>query len=116
MFPGSGSGSRAPGAKTLAPPAGATAAPAPDQTPTASAVFGNLRPETPQAPEVFDFNRPDNPLRATSGFEGEAKAAVETRPENGPNSNGGKAPGQAEAFEDELDTPAFLRRRRNLFE
>jgi hypothetical protein len=110
------------------PPAGATASqPAKagnaggtavlDQTPTASAIYGGLKTESStdarSNSDVFDFNRPDNPLRGS--FETESKPAVTTEKAEPANGNG-KANGQPEAFEDELDTPAFLRRRRNLFE
>ena len=110
------------------PPAGATASqPAKpgagagtatiDQTPTASAIFGGLKSEVPSdnrsGSDVFDFNRPENPLRGA--FEADVKPPVAEKAADAPNGNG-KANGQQEPFEDELDTPAFLRRRRNLFE
>ena len=79
-------------------------------TPTASALFGN-KPEQ-SGGEVFDFNRNENPLRGA--FDNpEAKPAVGA--EAKPDGNGSKPAGQ-ENFEDELETPAFLKRRRNLFE
>ena len=60
--------------------------------------------------DTLDFNRPDNPLRtpAAGSFADREKnkAANETpTPEEDP-----------AAFEDDLETPSFIRRRKNLFE
>jgi len=95
-----------------AKPSGGTAV-ADQPTPTASAIFGNKQEQEQRSGEVFDFNRSENPLRGA--FENENKpahAAAEAKTEG----NGNKPAGQSESFEDELETPAFLKRRRNLFE
>lgn len=79
--------------------------PAPQEQPVAAAVAvaEPPAPETRQDPDSLDFNRPDNPLR----FPGFGSSSEEKQE---------KKPAANEAFEDELDTPAFLRRRKNLFE
>lgn len=114
------SGTPAQGQPGFAKPAGGVATADHQQTPTASALFGGKTPEGQEqrTGEVFDFGRSDNPLRG-AGFESSehkaAPAGTETKAEA--NSNGSAKPaGHAEPFEDELDTPAFLKRRRNLFE
>jgi len=95
-------------------PAGGTAV-ADQPTPTASALFGSNKPEEQRSGEVFDFNRTENPLRGA--FESDAKPTQGLADNKPAEANGnGKAPGQSENFEDELETPAFLKRRRNLFE
>lgn len=86
-------------------------------TPTASALFGGAKSSEEGRPnEVFDFGRSDNPLRgAFEGSEKSAQAGSEAKSDSASNgSNKPSAP--AEAADDELETPAFLRRRRNLFE
>jgi cell division protein FtsZ len=97
-------------------PSGGTAV-ADQPTPTASALFGGNKSENQdqRSGEVFDFNRSENPLRGAfeNGDNKPAQAVAENKPAE---SNGNKAAGQAETFEDELETPAFLKRRRNLFE
>lgn len=80
-------------------------------TPTASALYGN-KPEQ-NTGEVFDFNRNENPLRGA--FENPDNKQAGITSEAKPEANGNKPAGQ-ESFEDELETPAFLKRRRNLFE
>lgn len=130
MFPSGGNRSASPGSSsalkqaTPAPTAAPSAQAQPsktgtatlDQTPTASALYGGIKTESAgTGSEAFDFNRPDNPLRGA--FEADSKPAIvtEQKADQGTNGNG-KSTSQPEAFEDELDTPAFLRRRRNLFE
>jgi len=99
---------------TQAKPAG-TAVADHQPTPTASALFGNKGAEEGRS-EVFDFGRADNPLRgAFDGADKSAHAGVEAKADAGNNGNP-KPAGQPEAADDELETPAFLRRRRNLFE
>lgn len=96
-----------------AKPSGATAV-ADQPTPTASALFGSNKQEQEQrSGEVFDFNRSENPLRGA--FDNDSKPAQATA-EAKAETNGNKPAGQSENFEDELETPAFLKRRRNLFE
>jgi cell division protein FtsZ len=62
----------------------------------------------PDADEI-NFNRPDNPLRSMSMFVSDSKAEQASEPADTP------APGP-DNLEDDLETPAFLRRRKNLFE
>ncbi len=99
-----------------APAPKAESAPA-DPTPAAGLAFG--RPEeSPAEPrrdaDVLDFSRPDNPLRsAFSGLGGasdDRKSETDTPASPVAPSNGDPTP------EDDLETPAFLRRRKNLFE
>lgn len=88
-------------------------------TPTAS-VLNSMKDELPPAldasskheADILDFNRPDNPLRTFSASLAEEKKQekFEMPPSITPTSR------QGEGFEDDLDTPAFLRRRKNLFE
>ena len=60
------------------------------------------------------MNRPDNPLRSFAPFAGHgADDSRDDRNEKPKAVPPGAAP---ETFEDELETPAFLRRRKNLFE
>lgn len=99
----------APGPATAVAPGPTT----PEPTPTANVLNASIRPEEPAPAEakreadVLDFNRPDNPLRAMPAFgSGDDKPA---EPASSGASNG-------ETFEEDLDTPAFLRRRKNLFE
>jgi hypothetical protein len=82
-----------------------------DPTPAASALHP-LRSDEP-APEpnrdadVLDFSQPGNPLRQSSLFaHKDEKPAPAAEP----------APKTGEPAEDDLETPAFLRRRKNLFE
>lgn len=115
MFPGSRPATVAskPVAQPAPTPQKPVEAPA---TPTNQALFGatpSAKVETPaeqRAAEPFDFNRSDNPLRSGNAFDSEPKAAAEAKPEA---NNAAKS---GESFDEELDTPAFLRRRRNLFE
>lgn len=97
------------------PKPGAAAGAEHQPTPTASALFGN-KPAEDGRSEVFDFGRADNPLRGA--FEGAGDKGLHGAGEAKTDSAG--APGtktaQPEGQEDELETPAFLRRRRNLFE
>ncbi len=103
------------GQPAQAKPAGSTAV-ADQPTPTASALYGNKPAGDEQrSGEVFDFSRSDNPLRGA--FDGpEAKVGVSADAKSEGTNGAGKPAGQAENFEDELETPAFLKRRRNLFE
>lgn len=111
ILPGS---NRQPASSAPKPSPAATSAqpvakPADQPTPTASALFNNKPAEEPRTNEVFDFNRSDNPLRgAFDGPSAKPAEADKTEP--------AKPAGQPENFEDELETPAFLKRRRNLFE
>lgn len=125
------SGNRAPGASgSQAKPAGATAGAAQPQpnkttgataespTPTASALFGGQKSQesTAAGSEPFDFGRSDNPLRnAFENSEHHKSTGSDAKPEGAGNGSS-KPAGQAESFEEELETPAFLKRRRNLFE
>ena len=104
------SSSPAPSSQPASKPAGGTAV-ADQPTPTASAIFGNNKPEQPSG-EVFDFNNSGNPLRGAFDDNKPGASVAESKPET----NGSKPAGQAENYEDELETPAFLKRRRNLFE
>ncbi len=94
-------------------PAGATAdAP----TPTASALFGGKTQENQAGSgEVFDFGRSDNPLRGAFENSEHKASGNDVKPE-GPTNGSAKPAGHTESFEEELETPAFLKRRRNLFE
>lgn len=92
-------------------PAGAAEA---QPTPTASALFGNKPAEEGRGNEVFDFGRSDNPLRgAFEGVDKSVHGAAEAKNDSGAAS---AKPAAQETQDDELETPAFLRRRRNLFE
>ncbi|MCX7719467.1 MAG: cell division protein FtsZ [Candidatus Sumerlaeaceae bacterium] len=89
-----------------------------EPTPTAKAVFSNVKPEaaaaTPPPAEakrdadVLDFSRPNNPLRAGAS----APADDDKKEVPAP----AVAATSGEDFEDDLDTPPFLKRRKNLFE
>ncbi|MBX7245601.1 MAG: cell division protein FtsZ [Candidatus Sumerlaeaceae bacterium] len=87
-----------------------------DPTPTAKAVFAKAEPavEAKREADVLDFNRPDNPLRSGSApmFADEEKE--EAKPEVAATAAGNGKSG--ESFEDDLETPPFLKRRKNLFE
>ncbi len=108
------------GQNTYTKPVGGVATAENPPTPTASALFGGKPQENQEqrTGEVFDFGRSDNPLRG-SGFEGAdmKSASPGGDQKNDATANGSAKPsGQPEPLDDELDTPAFLKRRRNLFE
>lgn len=88
-----------------------------EPTPAAAAMSASLKPEEPVQAEskreadVLDFNRPDNPLRGIGGF-GDSR---ELKKEEKPAASATATPAP-ESAEDDLETPAFLRRRKNIFE
>jgi len=61
---------------------------------------------------VLDFTRPNNPLRA--GAAAPAAGPAEEEKKEVPAPTGATTPG--EDFEDDYETPPFLKRRKNLFE
>ena len=82
-----------------------------DPTPAASALHPLRGDEPAHEPnrdaDVLDFSQPGNPLRQSSLFaHKDEKPAAAAEP----------APKTGEPAEDDLETPAFLRRRKNLFE
>jgi cell division protein FtsZ len=93
-----------------------------EPTPTAKAIFSNVKPEAaPATPppaeakrdaDVLDFSRPNNPLRAGAGAGASAPADEDKKEVPAP----AGAATSGEDFEDDLDTPPFLKRRKNLFE
>jgi cell division protein FtsZ len=93
-----------------------------EPTPTAKSVFAGVKPEAApaaQAPaepkrdaDVLDFTRPNNPLRA--GAAAPAAGSAEEVKKEVPAPTGATTPG--EDFEDDYETPPFLKRRKNLFE
>jgi cell division protein FtsZ len=89
-----------------------------EDTPPSVAIAPVKHEDTPPPAEpkreadVLDFNRPDNPLRGVSFGAGETKKEEKHEtpaPAAGTGTSG-------EAVEDDLETPAFLRRRKNIFE
>ena len=88
-------------------PTKSEAAPRKDDTPPPTKAEDTPPPaDVKREADVLDFNRPDNPLRGLSF------AASESKKEDAP----APASTPSEAAEDDLETPAFLRRRKNLFE
>lgn len=93
-----------------------------EQTPTAAVLAGSLKDEPLPAIEsrreadVLDFSRPDNPLRAAASSSDKREERKDEKQDQaaGQQKSGTATP--SEAFEDELETPAFLRRRKNIFD
>lgn len=127
MYPGSSSTAKA---ASVTPTAGAIkeATPTPSQkrlaavshepTPTALNLHGAVKNAEAVSPsdlkherESLNFNRPDNPLRSGAMFEKESRPAPVVE-----SSSPKAATTATEETTEDLDTPAFLRRRKNLFD
>ena len=101
-----------------AAPAAASEASVPPTPPTPSPEVAAMR----KAAEVFDFGRPDNPLRppapapATPAPGTASPDDTATARKGLPRAQPPAAKPNTDGFDDDLETPAFLRRRKGMFE